>query len=505
MSHSPQVATPPRHVVVVGAGVGGLACALDLARRGVRVTVLERAPQAGGKLREVEAGARAVDAGPTVFTMRWIFEQLFADAGAVLGDRLGLEPAPLLARHFWEGGERLDLYGDIEQSAAAIAQFSDAQEAAGYVAFCARTREIYRTLRVPFIASQRPSPLDLVRRVGWAQIDRLWRTAPLQTMWAALGTHFRDPRLRQLFGRYATYCGSSPFLAPATLMLVAHVEQDGVWTVNGGMRRIADALVALGREHAATYCFDTPVQQILIRSGRAAGVVTGSGTVIEADAVVFNGDASALAGGLLGPQVKRATLVTQPAARSLSAVTWCLSARASGPALTHHNVFFANDYAAEFSSIFARADITARPTVYLCAQDRPAQESQADNGDERLLMLINAPATGDRHQPDAALIAEWRERALQVIRCTGVDLHYREQDCVATTPAQFEQLFPGTGGALYGRANHGPFGSFARSGAPSRIAGLYLAGGSVHPGPGVPMAAMSGRLAAERIVQDLRL
>ncbi len=505
MSDSPHVARKAHHVVVVGAGVGGLACALDLARRGVRVTVLESANAAGGKLREVQAGGRLVDAGPTVFTMRWIFEELFADAGAELAEHLALEPASLLARHFWEAGARLDLHASIEQSAAAIQTFAGARDAAGYVAFCARTREIYRTLRLPFIASPRPSPLELVRRVGWGQVDALWRTAPLQTMWSALGTYFQDPRLQQLFGRYATYCGSSPFLAPATLMLVAHVEQDGVWTVSGGMRRIADALVGLAAAHGAQFRFDTPVQQILLRAGRASGVATASGEVIEADAIVFNGDTSALAGGLLGRGVQRATLATPPAARSLSAVTWCMAAAVRGPALTHHNVFFASDYAAEFSSIFANARITARPTVYVCAQDRHADDAAAVSGDERLLVLINAPATGDAHVPSESQIDEWKARALAVVRAAGVELEHRNADCVATTPAQFERLFPGTGGALYGRANHGPFGSFARAGSASKVAGLYLAGGSVHPGPGVPMAAMSGRLAATRIARDLRL
>ena len=240
-----------QRIAVVGAGMGGLAAAVDLARAGLDVTVYERAAHPGGKMREVMAGTAAIDGGPTVFTMRWVFEGLFADAGAVLADRLDLQPANVLARHAWRAGGRLDLFADIDRSADAIGDFAGAEEARGYRAFCARSAGIYRTLVRPFIAAEQPSQAGLVQRVGLANLSALWRLAPFSTLWSALGDHFRDPRLRQLFGRYATYCGCSPWLAPATLMLVAHVEQDGVWLVRGGMARVAQALQALAERQGA--------------------------------------------------------------------------------------------------------------------------------------------------------------------------------------------------------------------------------------------------------------
>jgi 1-hydroxycarotenoid 3,4-desaturase len=486
-----------RKVIVVGAGVGGLAAAADLARCGAGVLVLERAGGAGGKMRQVVAGGVGIDAGPTVFTMRWIFESLFADAGRRLEDFVTLRPADILARHAWRQGGRLDLFADINTSADAIATFAGPREAQGYRDFCARAADIYRTLRAPFMAAQRPSPLELVRRVGFGRLDAMRRTAPFQTFWSALGEHFRDPRLRQLFGRYATYVGSSPFLAPATLMLVAHVEQDGVWLVQGGMRQVAGALRALGASHGAQYRFDAEVREIVVTGGRARGVALANGERIEADAVIFNGDPAALASGRLGAAVTPAVAKPDRRTRSLSAITWCVRARTAGFPLHYHNVFFAEDYAAEFTAIFQDRQIARLPTIYICAQDRGADGVIEAGTAERLLLLINAPADGDTRTFDAAAYAP---RVWQLLRECGLEI--ADGDLTATTPDRFEQLFPASGGALYGRANHGAMASFERPGALSRLPGLYLCGGSVHPGAGIPMAAMSGRLAAARLLQN---
>ena len=494
-------------VVVIGAGMGGLAAAVDLARQGVDVQVLERAVSPGGKMREVQVGNALIDAGPTVFTMRWVFDALFNDAGASLDDALDLHATSVLARHAWTGGGQLDLFADIEQSINAISEFSGARDADGYRAFCKRSREIYQTLREPYIAASRPNPLQLVARVGINNIAALWRTEPMRSLWSALGDYFRDPRLRQLFGRYATYVGSSPLEAPATLMLIAHVEQEGVWIVKGGMRRVADALQALGERHGARYRFNAQVDEIIVESGRVVGVRMADGERIDCRAVVFNGDASALGAGLLGEAARGAAPFIAPAKRSLSAVTWCLQATTTGFDLHHHNVFFADDYPAEFDATFRRREIVSAPTVYVCAQDRAGESRSSPLAKERLLLLINAPADGDQRAFNADQINRLASNTSGVLRRCGVSIDAQaltiEQHAVVTTPSDFNALFPATGGALYGRANHGAMASFARPGSRTVVPGLYLAGGSVHPGPGVPMATLSGRLAAQAVFKQL--
>jgi 1-hydroxycarotenoid 3,4-desaturase len=309
-------------VIVVGAGVGGLAAALDLSRRGVDVTVVERAATPGGKLRLVDG----IDAGPTVFTMRWAFEGLFADAGETLADHLTLEPIEVLARHAWTEGGRLDLFPDIDRTADAIGAFASARDAQGYRDFCARAKEIYQTLAPAFIGAERPSPLELITRVGLSKLDLLWRTMPFSTLWEALEGYFVDPRLRQLFGRYATYVGSSPLQIPATLMLVAHVERDGLWRVRGGMHEIAQTLKRLAEARGARFRFGAEVKEVLVTSGRASGVLLENGERLEADAVVFNGDVSALGSGLLGTAATGAAPATPPKSRSLWRTTTSSSA-----------------------------------------------------------------------------------------------------------------------------------------------------------------------------------
>jgi len=501
--HVSGAALREHRVVVVGAGIGGLVSALLLAHRGLSVTVVESALGPGGKMRRLDVDGAAVDSGPTVFTMRWVFDQLLAEVGSSLEALLSLQALEVLARHAWRGTEgHLDLFADKQRSAEAIAAFSSPAEARRFLSFCEQAKRVYGQLEGPYIRSERPSLLSMARDLGPPGLAALAGLGPLSTLWGGLARHFHDPRLQQLFGRYATYCGSSPWAAPATLMLVAQVELDGVWAVKGGMHAVAQALAGLARERGVTFEYGCAVAQILVSRGRASGVLLADGRRFAADSVVFNGDAHALALGLLGPQAQRAAAPVPRLQRSLSAVTWSMKARASGFPLVRHNVFFDHDYRSEFEDIFKRRQLPQRGTVYVCAQDRQ-DDASGPAGAERLLCLVNAPAEGDTRPFDSQETDPCEHRSLALLRHCGLTLEAQPHQIVRTTPANFHRLFPGTGGALYGRATHGWMSAFQKPSSTSALPGLYLAGGSVHPGPGVPMAAMSGRLAAATLMAHL--
>jgi 1-hydroxycarotenoid 3,4-desaturase len=489
-------------IVVVGAGIGGLVAALDLARQGCDVLVVERAATPSGKLRQIVIDGQGVDSGPTVLTMKWVFDAIFDDAGATFDEELKLSKADVLARHAWSGSETLDLYSDVDRNADAIGDFAGVAEARRYLEFCERARLTYDALEKPFILSPKPSPVSLAMSGGLRGLGDLWRASPFETLWRALGDHFQDARLRQLFGRYATYCGSSPFEAPATLMLVAHVEQSGVWLVGGGMHRLAVALEKLCERHGVEFRYQTEAREIRTSGGRAAAIELSSGELLAIDGVVVNADPGAVYGGRFGDAAAHAAWAPKTN-RSLSAVTWSMVASTSGFPLARHNVFFSREYEREFADVFRHERLIADPTVYVCAQDRDDRGVLASEGSERLLVLVNAPAIGDTRKFEQSEIEQCQAKAFEVLERCGLSIQASADRVRTTTPWDFERLFPGSGGALYGQASHGWTASFTRPTARTLVPGLYLAGGGTHPGPGLPMAAISGRLAAAQAMSDL--
>ncbi len=493
------------HVVIVGAGVGALSAAIALAARGVAVTVVDRAGWVGGKVRQVAVADRLIDSGPTVLTVRAVFDELFAAAGVSLDAYVTLDPVEVLARHAWADGSRLDLYRDIDRSADAIGALAGAREAKGYRAFCAYTQRIHEHVEGPFMRSQRPTLGSVLRDQGLRGMLALTRIDALRTLWSSLGDFFRDPRLLQLFGRYATYCGSSPFLAPATLNVIAHVEREGVWVVRGGMARLAEGLARLATERGVTFALGRGVDEVLTRGGRATGVRLDDGSALDADAVVFNGDVGALAQGLLGPAAQRAWTPDAGLGRSLSAVTFSVVAKADRFPLVRHNVFFSRDYPREFREIITGDALPSDPTIYVCAQDRDDTGCTpvTSDGRERLFMIVNAPARGDRRPFSEEEIDRCETTTRRHLDALGLSLDWDSSRRVITTPTDFERMFPATGGALYGPPSHGWTSPLARAPSRSNLPGLYLCGGSAHPGAGVPMVARSGLLAAASVLSDL--
>jgi 1-hydroxycarotenoid 3,4-desaturase len=466
--------------VIIGAGVGGLSAAIALAAKGEDVVVLEKQSGPGGKMLPQLIDGVAFDTGPTVFTMRWVFEELFGLAGADFTRFVDAKPLGILARHAWSGGATFDLFADQKKSEDSVGDFAGSKAAHQYRAFMAESRLVYETLEKPFLRAQRPSMLGLTLGMGLAGMRNI---SPFESLWKALQRHFSDPRLRQLFGRYATYCGSSPFDAPATLMLIAHVEAMGVWRLTDGMASLATALETLAKNMGVEIFYEREVSQIVVQNSCVDTVRDQSGTGHRCNSVICNADANAVATKLFGGDAAHGSMTITAAENSLSAITWCLQAKSSGFELEHHTVFFSDDYVREFEEL--KTGHSVDPTVYVCEQ-----------GANRKLLLINAPAKNSMSRQSSE--SHMRSR---LTRC-GLNLDWPDQNVFMRTPDEFGQLYPATNGALYGRASHGWQTTFKRPQARTKVPGLYLAGGSVHPGPGVPMAALSGMRAAEALLQD---
>ena len=468
--------------IIIGAGMGGLAAAIALSAAGEQVTVIERQKGPGGKLLPVRVQDAELDSGPTVMTMRWVFDELLALAGLGLDDYVAAEPLHTLARHYWSNGRSLDLFADREQTKQAIGDFSGAAEAKGFSDFSDAARKMHQALLKPFLKSQRPTPWGLTAAMPYSDIMRI---NPFETLWSALGRFFKDQRLRQLFGRYATYCGSSPFEAPATLMLVADVEASGVWRLAGGMRKLAVALEHCARSLGATFHYDTDVARVEIANGCVSAVIDSEGSRHACQSLIVNADSAAVALGYFGREIEHTVRIPKQRERSLSAITWCGHIKSQGVPLEHHTVFFSDSYQSEFGQLASGS--ADDPTVYIC-----------DQGKDRKLILINAAADGQ----DIPVGTEGK--AAGRLAKSGLFVDFESGDFIRRGPKEFASLYPATYGALYGKASHGWLATFLRPQARTKIPGLYLAGGSTHPGPGVPMAALSGMRAAEALLSDRR-
>jgi len=366
---------------------------------------------------------------------------------------------------------------------------------------------MYDILNEPMMRGDNVStPLPLLWRIGLWRFDAFAAMRPHQNMWKALGGFFPDPRLQQLFGRYATYCGSSPFAAPATLMLIAHVEATGVWLIDGGIHALAKGLRTIAEAKGVRFRMGTAVAEILTERGEGAvGVRLVNGDRIAADAVICNADPGAIAEGKFGGQARRAVKPLARQKRSLSAMVWFAHTKTSGFDLSHHNVFFSSGYAREFNQI-AGGQTPSAPSVYVCAQDRGGRESAPNQPvhetRERIQIIVNAPANGDTHTYSSKETEQCTAQMRRTLEACGLTLEADMPHEVAS-PSDWERLFPATGGALYGRASHGSAASFLRQGPRTAIPGLYCAGGATHPSAGVPMAALSGILAAKKVDADL--
>jgi phytoene desaturase len=485
--------------IVIGAGIGGLAAAIRLQAAGWQVTLLEKNEQVGGKMYEIRQDGFRWDTGPSVITMRHVLQELFAAAGRKLEDYLTLLPLEPLTRYFYADGTRLDVTSNLTHMAEQIHAL-EPRDVEGYLRYLAYAAQIHRITGSVFIYDQPPTLASFAR----VPLHEWLKADPFRTMSAAIHAHVRSPHLRQLLGRFATYVGGSPYLAPATLNVIAHVElTGGVWYPQGGIYQIARALEKLAQEIGVEICTNSPVAQILVERGRVQGVQLANGDIRHTDTIIANVDVTTTYNQLL-PQHAIAARRVQRLSNyepSCSGFVLMLGVNKTHPELAHHNIFFSANYAAEFDAIFKTLIPAQDPTIYLAITSK-TDPDHAPVGAENWFILVNAPPLSPRYAWEQHKNA-YRDLILAKLAARGFDVREHLTSEVMLTPQDLARMSGAWRGALYGPSANNRFTVFLRPhNRCADINGLYFAGGTTHPGGGVPMVMLSGKVAAEMVLHD---
>lgn len=487
-------------VVVIGAGVGGLAAAARLAALGHDVTVCEAAQEIGGKLGLVEHdvpgyGSFRFDTGPSLVTMPHVFHDLFDTTGGWPEDLL-LTPLDSIARYRFADGATFDATADLDDFCRRLDAALGPGNGDDWRSFTARAKRVWEASRVPFLESALDGPASIVRLAGRRPRD-IAAIAPGRSLRSLGRRHLHDARLRTFLDRYATYTGSDPRRAPAALAAIPYVEQAyGGWYVAGGLHRLGVAVRDRAVECGARIRLGTKVIRIELASGRACGVLLADGGRLAADVVVANVDAAHVYGSLVFAPVAARRLAR--ATPSLSGFVLLLAVQGRTPGLAHHNVLFPADYDAEFDAIFGDpAAPAADPTLYVSAPDDPAVRPA---GCEAWFVLVNAPRHGTgRDAVDwcaPGLAQTYADRLLDLLARRGLPVRDRVLWSRVLSPAELEQRTGATGGAIYGTSSNGAAAAFLRPANRSPVPGLFLVGGSSHPGGGLPLVTLSAQIVA---------
>jgi phytoene desaturase len=486
--------------VVVGAGVGGLAVAARLAALGHDVTVCEAAEEIGGKLGLISSSVPDVgdfrfDTGPSLVTMPQVFRDLFEQTGGWPGD-LALEPLEPVARYRFADGTVLDATSDLEEFCRRLDERLSPGSGDDWRTFTARAERVWEASRTPFLESALDGPRTIAR-LAVRQPRDIAAIAPGRSLRSLGLRHLRDPRLRTFLDRYATYTGSDPRRAPAALAAVPYVEQaHGGWYVPGGLHRLGQAVADRALERGARLRLGARVTRIVTSGGRASGVVLADGGRLPADVVVANADAKHVYSALVkAPSAARRLARATP---SLSGFVLLLAVRGPTPGLAHHNVLFPADYDAEFDAVFGDpARPVPDPTLYVSAPNDPAVRPE---GCEAWFVLVNAARHGKGHGAldwrAPGLAASYADRLLDLLAERGLPVRDRVLWSQVLSPADLEQRTGAVGGAIYGTSSNGAAAAFLRPANRSPVPGLFLVGGSSHPGGGLPLVTLSAQIVA---------
>ncbi|MCB9896136.1 MAG: phytoene desaturase [Planctomycetes bacterium] len=476
-------------VAIIGGGLGGIATAVRLASQDYRVTLCEASATLGGKMNSWESRGYRFDTGPSLITMPDVFRETFAAAGERLEDHIELQRLDPVADYVWPDGTAFRHTTNLPSWLDTIRAI-EPRDVDGFLRFLQLGARIFEVSDATFLRRPMSAPPD-------KRVFKALRHFPFRHAWGnyarMVDAHFRSPYLRQMFHRYPTYVGSSPYRSPATLAVIPYLEfAFGGWFVSGGLYRIVQALAGIARAKGVEVLLSAEVEHIGQDSGRVKSIRLADGRNIEADVVVMNGDAGLL-GQLLAEPAPRALPAEE---RSMSGFVTLLGTGTDMPHLGHHTVYFSADYRREFDQLHAGA-FPSDPTVYVNAPSRSDRSLVPGRG-EALFLMANAPALSapwDQGTTRAAF-----ERVIARLDRSGLpdlrpDIVVRDH----WTPRRIGTTYRMPGGAIYGQNSHGWRNAFLRPANRQKLRGLYLVGGSSHPGGGTPTVLLSAKITTELI------
>jgi phytoene desaturase len=497
-----------QQVAVVGAGLGGLAAACTLAARGYQVTVFEQNTWSGGKAAVLEEEGFRFDMGPTILTLPSVLKRIFAEAKRPMEDYLDLVPLDPQWRCIFDDGEVLDLVANVDDMYRRINEFSDNPAAGhGYRKFLDYSAQLHEISERVFFWRSVGSIKDMFQAGELFDLRGLKDVLTLRMGRSVAGTvrsFIPDARVSQLVDHFTQYVGSSPDASPAVLCGIAHMQtQEGIWYPMGGTRAVPVALKKLASDLGVVFREGSSIEKINKAGGKVVSVETAAGEVFTCDAVVSNADCVRMHEELLTSEDKSRFLSERGYEPACSGVVLYLGLKERYPQLLHHNFVFSRDPHEEFQAIYQQGIPAPDPTCYVCA---PAvtEPGVAPPGGEALYILVHTPYLREG-QDWSKMLPEYRQVILDKLKKSAglTDIEDRIVYESALTPQSIQDRYRVLKGAIYGLASHGKFmGAFKPANRYAAVKGLYLAGGSAHPGPGMPMVMMSGWIAADSLDQD---
>jgi len=481
--------------IIIGAGIAGIATAIRLAVKGYDVEVFEANNYPGGKLTSIEKGGYRFDAGPSLFTMPQYVDELFTLAGKNPRDYFNYQKLDVVCQYFYEDGTKITAYAD-EQKLAEEITAKTGEPAEAMQKFAANSKRIYQVTNHVFLERSLHRLKTYLRFDTLKSILRLLQIDAMRTMHKANQGFFKDSRMVQYFNRYATYNGSNPYQAPATLNVIPHLEQHyGAWFPEGGMQAITDSLVALAESVGVKFHYNSPVEEIVIEDKKTKGIKI-KDALMPADMVVSNMDVWFTYQKLLSkyPELKPHKILQQE--RSSSALIFYWGIKKQFKQLDLHNIFFSADYEAEFKHIWQEKDISDDPTIYLNISSK-YKPDDAPPAHENWFVMINVP--NNTGQDWDKLIDQARDNIRKkLFRILGEDVKQLITSESILDPRSIESKTSSYQGSLYGNSSNTQFAAFLRhANRSSKIQNLYFCGGSVHPGGGIPLALLSAKIVGE--------